>query len=480
MASVESSPEIAEFSSPGDDVNVGSDGADTDGRADGPSASWADEVESEMPDTLLHLIKNGVRFKFAKPWSDTARPHLVKSLSVYFSVDAVVSSENILQAFDEAGVDIDEITGIQRRTSNRSWVVSFESQEAKELALEKASIQIAGYTVFLGDCENRLVLVKVYEAPSELPDTAVIGCLSYYGRVLSFRRDKVFQVIENGVRTARMRVDRPIPSILNLAGELVRIWYPNQPKTCRNCGSPDHLVKECQSVRCFNCERPGHRAEQCEEPRRCSICRSDEHRLPECPFLRYSADVDSSEDKRTEVEKEKAKEEDRAKYKEKLENARRKQHEVEKQQRQMQIAVNGKDKDQGQAPKQDKGGDQDKGKDKERHKDNDHTGKDNKDKSDVSRKEPSSRDDDKSEKRARRSRSNSREKHRDRRESEDERERRERRDYEAWKDSKRRDREYSRRDYYRDRSNKRDYYSDEDYDDGWTEVSHRRRRHYDR
>ena len=143
-----------------------------------------------------------VRFKFAKPWSETARPHLVKNLSVYFSVDAIVTSENILEAFDSAGVDIDEITSIQRRTSNRSWDVSFESQEAKELALGKASIQVAGYTVFLGDCENRLVLVKVYEAPNELPDTAVIGCLSYYGRVLSFRRDKVFQVIDNGVRTA--------------------------------------------------------------------------------------------------------------------------------------------------------------------------------------------------------------------------------------------------------------------------------------
>ena len=122
----------------------------------------------------------------------------------------MVTSENVLQAFDDAGVDID-ITSIQRRTSNRTWVVSFDNQEAKELALEKSSIQIAGYTVFLGDCENHLVLVKVYEAPNELPDTAVISCLSYYGRVLSFHRDKVFQVIDNGVRTARMRVDRPSP-----------------------------------------------------------------------------------------------------------------------------------------------------------------------------------------------------------------------------------------------------------------------------
>ena len=186
MASVESNPDITEFTSSGENATERTDDAvDMDGRADGEqSASWADEEHVDampMPDTLMHLIKNGMRFKFAKPWSETPRPRLVKSLSVYFSVDAVVTSENVLQAFDDAGVDIDEITSIQRKTSNRSWVVSFESREAKELALEKASIQVAGYTVFLGDCENRLVLVKVYEAPNELPDTAIIGCLSHYG-----------------------------------------------------------------------------------------------------------------------------------------------------------------------------------------------------------------------------------------------------------------------------------------------------------
>lgn len=37
-----------------------------------------------------------------------------------------------------------------------------------------------------------------------------------------------------------MHVDRDIPSLINLAGEIVRIWYPNQPKTV---GRPTILRK---------------------------------------------------------------------------------------------------------------------------------------------------------------------------------------------------------------------------------------------
>lgn len=297
MASQES-VDISQFTSLGETENGNQN--ENEGPMDGVTGTWADDtpVSHEegvpVPDILRNLIDHGTRFKPVEQWSKTARPMLVKNLSVYFHVDTVVTSQAILEAFDAAGMEIDFITSIQWRASNRTWVVSFDNQLAKETALEVSSLEIGGTTVFLGDCENRLVLVKIFEAPAELPDTVVIGRLQHYGQVLSFRRDKIAQFIESGVRTARMRLHRHIPSVLNLAGEIVRVWYPNQPKSCRNCGSLDHLVRDCQSTCCFNCEKPGHRSEKCQEEPKCTCCKSEEHKLADCPYVKYSANMDNT------------------------------------------------------------------------------------------------------------------------------------------------------------------------------------------
>jgi hypothetical protein len=55
------------------------------------------------------------------------------------------------------------------------------------------------------------------------------------------------------------------------------------PRTCRNCGSEDHIAKECDQPRnpdlvtCRNCEKQGHFSRDCPEPKdwskvKCSNC----------------------------------------------------------------------------------------------------------------------------------------------------------------------------------------------------------------
>ena len=51
----------------------------------------------------------------------------------------------------------------------------------KDAALNEQSIKIAGCSVLLGDCENKVSIVKIYELPDELPNSVVIDHLSHYG-----------------------------------------------------------------------------------------------------------------------------------------------------------------------------------------------------------------------------------------------------------------------------------------------------------
>ena len=77
-----------------------------------------------------------------------------KELLVCFSVDTVITSQDIIVGLDNAGIDIDDVTSIQRRASNNSWVVTFGSKAVKDACLNEHSITIAGCSLLLGDCEK--------------------------------------------------------------------------------------------------------------------------------------------------------------------------------------------------------------------------------------------------------------------------------------------------------------------------------------
>ena len=171
----------------------------------------------------------------------------------------MITSQDIIVGLDKAGIDFDSITAIQRRASNNSWVVMFDCKAVKDAAMNEHSIEITGCSVLVGDCENRVSIVKIYELPDELPDSVVIGHLSHYGRVISFRRDCVADTILNGVRTARCSSIGPFrlkPSLLASSPASGILHSP------RRVGS----AAVCKSQRCYNCERPGHRTEQCDMP----------------------------------------------------------------------------------------------------------------------------------------------------------------------------------------------------------------------
>ncbi len=120
--------------------------------------TWADnnglegfESPKPLPDALSQLYNKGLRFKKVPAffWNyDGKEPKLSKCCSVYFMVDSVCTSQKILEAFDKAGINIEETCSIRRKNSNRSWVVAFDSASTKEDTLDISSVEINSTSVF--------------------------------------------------------------------------------------------------------------------------------------------------------------------------------------------------------------------------------------------------------------------------------------------------------------------------------------------
>ncbi|CAH3027967.1 unnamed protein product, partial [Porites evermanni] len=159
----------------------------------------------------------------------------------------------------------------------------------RDLFLRRSSFVVRRGRFVTHPGSRRLLFVTIYNAPHELPDSAIEHRLGKYGRIFSSRRGKVpgYPDVFNGLRHLRMDILSHIPCFLRFGKYQIRVKYDGQPTTCRRCNSRDLLFKDCTNEVCLNCDRIGHHARMSPEDMRCCICKEEGHLAIDCQHSWY-------------------------------------------------------------------------------------------------------------------------------------------------------------------------------------------------
>ena len=281
------------------------------------SSSWAAQVDIEMPaacaapamsyasctkknlppdqDIELSAEEREVyqrylsSFKFEKDNFHPCNTPPDRPCSAFFNLpEQFTTTKDIFDGLLHDGFPASSVRCLQR-LPNDGVLVSFSSEDVRNRSLRKSSLIIRKHVSVAHPASRCLTYVNVYDAPYELPDSAIKERLKSYGRVFSHRRGKCQEFLDifNGVDHLRMALDDDILCFLRFGHFQVRVKYENQPKTCRKCNSPDHLAKECENTMCFNCDSIGHLSRDCLDGMRCCMCKSLEHVAVDCPHSWY-------------------------------------------------------------------------------------------------------------------------------------------------------------------------------------------------
>ncbi|KAK3731905.1 hypothetical protein QZH41_005542 [Actinostola sp. cb2023] len=162
--------------------------------------------------------------------------------------------QDYIDALVLTGIDTKDILCVQ--WANDRVLATLKQASLRDKILNAGVLQVAGTTMMVQDAEKALTYVTVFDAPFELPDDALVEILEPYGLVKSWRRQLHHGTsIETGIRTVRIVLGKPVPSMLRVGTMHISIKYQGQAPTCRKCDSrtilqgiaicADHLACEC-------------------------------------------------------------------------------------------------------------------------------------------------------------------------------------------------------------------------------------------
>ena len=198
------------------------------------------------------------------------------------------TTKDIFDALLSDGIPASAVRCLQRSPNGRV-LITFASQKYRDLFLRRSIFIVRRGNYVTHPGSRRLLFVTIYDAPHELPDSALEHRLARYGRIFSSRRGKVpgYPEVLNGLRHLRMELDTHIPCFLRFGKYQIRVKYDGQPTNCRRCNSRDHLNKDCTHTVCFNCDKLGHHSRMCPDDIRCCICKEEGHMAIDCQHSWY-------------------------------------------------------------------------------------------------------------------------------------------------------------------------------------------------
>ena len=124
--------------------------------------------------------------------------------------------------------------------------VRFETALPDPLFFKKGESE---HIVVVSSTPKRTKTVRAYPVHENMGLESLKTELGRYGRVLSVRREHgVVSGLPTEAVLTTMELRDDIPQHTMIKGMRVSIWYSQQSKTCRFCGSADHMVDKCPKL----------------------------------------------------------------------------------------------------------------------------------------------------------------------------------------------------------------------------------------
>lgn len=225
-----------------------------------------------LPVRFNQIVAGEVGGDVARPEDEHRLPG--RPLTAFFSPQVRLPSCDVLSALQKAGLDGSSVTCIQRKASGEILLL-FRKADLKERFVCFSVLKVNGAPYAIQDGDHPLTFVQIFDAPHELPDSAIIQRVADYCKVVTYRRsffrDPGWENVQDGSRHYHVCMKKPIPSYMGFGNTFIQFRYVGQPKTCRHCHSASHFANACHTIICFNCKKSGHLASDCPAPVACNI-----------------------------------------------------------------------------------------------------------------------------------------------------------------------------------------------------------------